>query len=588
MVMTLNLDYWETLSLNAGCNLYSSKFRLCVLTVRLAHEQQKQLLTQISNQTSIVSKETTASKESTSIMYFRERDMPLVPAEAFLATSVPKLLIGSLIIFLNVMAIITMLRSNRWISSRAKGYYVLPQSTQGLLHSLFFTYLFLGVLTVYSQVSLSTFLLGDYRLVEDQDKECLVVNSIMIGLSLSIALHLVSLAVDRTLASYLSYQKYATMSRGTVPLWLLSIWLPSGIMGSLPLSGWKTSFRFCIFLYQFNDDYLRFIGGFWFSCILAIPFLYLFFLTFLKSKKEEQILYRWHRKLQAHHRLTFILVLVVNILCWSPFHAYLLLACQSCLYSSLSSSGDMLEHLFILALLPSLIIPLMFSIRSTFVDKCVQRISQCVTFGGESSYGTYPDHGFETKNPLSHHTTSSKSPLFFIDDIVYSTSASSSASRKSGDKDKMMRRTLQNNSADIDSRRSSYNSNANGGLGTVRTSSFFVPHYLPNPKSNAATKPPQNQSTLETKSVNCNNFKSSFKNKYESYYSTISSPQPPNRNTNRGKLRNFCAYLNTGATGDNNEVEHVYDSLDSDSKYGFPIIPIPNVHQVKNTKNRAR
>ncbi len=197
--MTLNLDFWETLSLNAGCNLYSTKFHLCVLTVRLVHEQQKVAQSRSpypagtpnpnnvanSSNAPIIAKESLLPKESTSTMYFRERDRPLVPAEVFLATSVPKLLIGSLIVFLNVLAIISLLRSNRWVSSRAKGYYVLPQSTQGLLHSLFFSYLVLGGLTLYSQVSLSAFLLGDFRIVEDQGKECLVVNSILLGRGLN-------------------------------------------------------------------------------------------------------------------------------------------------------------------------------------------------------------------------------------------------------------------------------------------------------------------------------------------------------------------------------------------------------------------
>lgn len=292
--MSLILDYWETVSLTAGCNLYSKNFRFCVLTVKSADQGSRKsppvtsitpvgasktaqiirrnsassssglssfvnstallfngatesinrtatdLLSAASNghrnyyynngiitatnpgggSTIITSSSgiggTTGGGSNNHNMYFRERDRPVVDAETFLSTALPKILIASLIVFLNLLAIITMIRSNRWVSSvgARKGFYILPQSTQGLLHSLFVAYLLLGLLTLYSQLSLSFFILGEFRIFEDQGKECLTVNSVLIALSVAISLHLVSLAVDRTLASYLTYSKYSSIARG--------------------------------------------------------------------------------------------------------------------------------------------------------------------------------------------------------------------------------------------------------------------------------------------------------------------------------------------------------------------------------------
>lgn len=152
MVMTLVLGVWEALSLKSGCNLYSSKFRFCVLTVRKAHEN----LQNSSRSSSTASLSYSSSKGSVSpSMYFRERDPPAVDIDLFLATALPKLLLASLIIFLNGLAILGLARSSRFLSSsrgQTPGLLFLPASTQGLLHSLFVAYLALGLLTFYSQV----------------------------------------------------------------------------------------------------------------------------------------------------------------------------------------------------------------------------------------------------------------------------------------------------------------------------------------------------------------------------------------------------------------------------------------------------
>ncbi|CAG7826382.1 unnamed protein product [Allacma fusca] len=468
MCMTLILDYWETVSLTAGCNLYSTHFRLCVLTVRTAHQ---------------AGQDGTYKKDTN--MYFRERDKPVVDAETFLATSIPKILISSLIIFLNVMAIAAICRSSNrsaWSGRTNKGY-ILPQSTQGLLHSLFIAYLCLGFLTLYSQISLSIFVLGEWRLFEDQGRECLGVNSIMIALSLAIALHLVSLAVDRTLASYLPYARYTSLSRGTVPLWLLSIWLPSIILGSLPMAGWRSNFSFCIFLHQFKDDYIRFSSGFYLTTVLLIPCLYIFFVIVLKPRKDPRMLYRWHRKLQAHHRLTFALILAINIICWTPFHCYLLMACLTCSYAYLAS-GFTLEYLYMLALVPSIIIPLMFSIGSNAGNKCANKISKCVHF---------LEHEETNKNPLANLK---RSPLFFIDDAI-----------------QQHQRELKEKLSSDSSRQSSSRS---------KDKSFFAAPYLPDYASG------EFQDSLPNKS------KKRSEDNYEQIGSIRTAP-----------LRNFCAYLNS-------------------------------------------
>jgi len=216
--MTLALESWEIHSLRQGCNLYSKHFRICALTVHKVDEigrrskdyKSIQDLNKTSSSFDLISSTTSSSVRS---MYFREREKPVVDSDTFLALALPKILMGCLIIFLNGLAILTLIRSNGWLRRRA---YFLPSTTQGLLHSLFVTYLLLGLLTLYSQVSLGAWVLAEFRLFDDkQGQECLVVNSTLIALSVAVSLHLLSLAVDKTLASYLSYNKYSEMTKGT-------------------------------------------------------------------------------------------------------------------------------------------------------------------------------------------------------------------------------------------------------------------------------------------------------------------------------------------------------------------------------------
>ncbi|XP_035702299.1 adenosine receptor A2a isoform X2 [Folsomia candida] len=345
-------------------------------------------------------------------MYFRERDPPAVDVDLFLATALPKLLMAALIIFLNGMAIAGLVRSSRTLSSlRTPGLLFLPQSTQGLLHSLFAAYLALGLITFYSQVSLSAFVLLEWRIVAEQGSECLLVNCAIIALSIAISLHLLSLAVDRVLAERLSYSKYSQLSQGTVPLWLLAIWLPSGIIGALPLSGWRNPFNFCIFLHQFNDDYLRFVGGFHFATLAAIPAIFVHLHCFIRrtTRPSQQrppvaTLYRWQRKLRSQHGLIFVAALSLNALAWSPFHAYLLLVCATCPLSAYGS-GFLHEYLFILALLPAILLPALTSIRASVLTQCATKVA------------TSCSRDRRDTNPMS----SQSSKLFSIHDHNYPT-----------------------------------------------------------------------------------------------------------------------------------------------------------------------
>ncbi|CAL8069820.1 unnamed protein product [Orchesella dallaii] len=636
MCMSLILDYWETVSLTAGCNLYSKNFRFCVLTVKSADQGSRKsppvtsitpvgpsksaqiirrnssVLSSFFNSTAYMlnsggggnrttndliigggggqrtyynSGIITASNPSggggssgTIItsnnhnMYFRERDRPVVDAETFLSTALPKILIASLIIFLNLLAIITMIRSNRWVSSvgARKGFYILPQSTQGLLHSLFVAYLLLGLLTLYSQVSLSFFILGEFRIFEDQGKECLTVNSVLIALSVAISLHLVSLAVDRTLASYLTYSKYSAIARGTVPLWLLAIWLPSAILGSLPLAGWKTNFSFCIFLHQFNDDYLRFVSGFYFCNLALVPALYIFFLTVLKpGVQDPKILYRWHRKLQAHHRLTFAMILAVNSICWTPFHLYLLTACLSCSFSWLAN-GFVLEYLYMIALAPSIIIPLMFSIRSSVVDKCASKIARCVTFRDEQKYNHNPLSAYHYSSSSASGTSGSgsrnKSPLFYIDEF------SRMAYTKTTPGNPIVHQAVQQQQPKEQ----------------TRGKSFFVPKYLPTDQGH------QLQQQTDSIPTIVGSVEGTAKKGGGGGGRYIKQGSQRNYNKNSGSvkngaLKNFRAYINKGYRNDRNEAVYAAGSSnsneeivrdnrgvgdgtdDTDSQCGFPI-----------------
>lgn len=198
---------------------------------------------------------------------------------------------------------------------------------------------------------------------------------------------------------------------GTVGLWLLAIWLPSLILGSLPLSGWRNPFNFCIFLHQFNDDYLRFVGGFHFATLLAIPLLYLHLRCAVRKLPHPlppaPTLYRWERKLRRSHGILAVSALTLNALCWSPFQAYLLLACSSCLWgSTLTSFGGGLlhEYLYILALLPAIALPTLFSIRASLLTNCALNLRLQLSATGKDN------------NPLSRHSSSHSGKLFSIQD----------------------------------------------------------------------------------------------------------------------------------------------------------------------------
>lgn len=72
------------------------------------------------------------------------------------------------------------------------------------------------------QVSLSAFVLLEWRIVAEQGSECLLVNCAIIALSIAISLHLLSLAVDRVLAERLSYSKYSQLSQGKILFYISS------------------------------------------------------------------------------------------------------------------------------------------------------------------------------------------------------------------------------------------------------------------------------------------------------------------------------------------------------------------------------
>lgn len=349
---------------------------------------------------------------------------------------------------------------------------------------------------------------------------------------------------------------------GTVPLWLLAIWLPSSILGALPLAGWKTNFSFCIFLHQFNDDYLRFVSGFYFCNLALVPLLYIFFLAVLKpAVQDPKILYRWHRKLQAHHRLTFAMILAVNSICWTPFHLYLLTACLSCSFSYMAN-GFVLEYLYMIALAPSLIIPLMFSIRSSVVDKCASKIARCVTFRDERKYNHNPLSAYHYSSSSGSGTSGSgsrnKSPLFYIDEL---------------------------------SRKTAPQPQPEGGI----RPSFFVPKYLP---TEHVEQPQQTDSypTLMTSEgastgTKVGRYVKQSSKKYKKYPAPTSGAAVKN-----GALQNFRAYINRGYRNDRNEAEYgngsndeivakggrgVGDGTDTDSQCGFPIpSPPPCQHSI--------
>lgn len=350
--MTLVLDFWETLSLSAGCNLYAPRFHLCVSNVQRAHSPDSSVLNATVTQ-----------------LRFVEREKTLVPLETILASSLPKLLLSITILCLN--GLLLLLR---------KDTQQLPVTTRGLLRSFLVIYACVAVLTIYAEVSVSLFLLWEVRLVDEQWKECLVVNSLLIGLSVGVSVHALSLSIDWSL---LPLPQYQHLSRGTIPLWLLALWTPICVTASLPILGWRTDFSFCLFLLQFKRNFLKFVGGVHITSLLLALFLPIFFKAFLRPPGREAFVHnRWKRKLQQQQRTTIFLVVLFYIICSTPFHTFLLFVPDE-LPNPLT-----LHFLFIPSLIPALIVPLLLAVRATPPLPTTNQIPR-------------------NKNPLS-------TPLFFV------------------------------------------------------------------------------------------------------------------------------------------------------------------------------
>lgn len=317
------------------------------------------------------------------------------------------------------------------------------------------------------------------------------------------------------------------------------------------------------------------MSGFYFCNLALIPALYIFFLTVLKpAVQDPKILYRWHRKLQAHHRLTFAMILAVNAICWTPFHLYLLTACLTCQFSYLAN-GFVLEYLYMIALAPSLIIPLMFSIRSSVVDKCASKIARCVTFArGEEKYNHNPLSAYHYSSSASGTSGSgsrTKSPLFYIDELSRKSSAPYH-----------LHQPRQQPTVHIE------NTGINHKL------NFFVPKYLPTNQAQYEN-PTGNELTLTAPKPGRYVKQSTSKhNKQSSSQAPSSSQSHPAGGSQggMGALKNFRTYINKGYRNDRNEP--VYDAAqsgnnsndelvtkggrgvgdgtdDTDSQCGFPI-----------------
>jgi hypothetical protein len=485
--MTLALEPWEVHSLRQGCNLYSKHFRICAITVNSVDKLRHLPLRLTKSVRKVFENSTSPTVRS---MYFREREKPLIEADTFLALGGPKVLMALLIIFLNFLAILTLTRNAAGRRSNASSRRssvdnkistklpYLPRTTQTLLLSLFLTYFLLGTLTLYSQLSLGSFVLFEYRFFENsQGTECLLVNSGLIALSSgSVSLHLLALVGDRLTASHLSsYSKYDALTKGTgtLPLCLSAIWLPSIILGSLPIAGWTSQppFSFCIFAEQFAPEYLRFVAGFFLSILfLGIPILYANFLIFIRGRSGSgtlapegtagaggtiKTLYRWQRKLHQHHSLVFTSILVLNLLCWTPFQVYVLLL--SSIQGGLGGSeGFLLEYLFVIALLPAIGVPLGFTLRSNILNQCALRVAR----GGNN------ENPYHHTNPLSQRSRGGLNKGGGGGGLFYITGKNNSLMSSSG---------------------------ASTGITTLNTSSttlykdtlsskkghFFVPRYLP-------------------------------------------------------------------------------------------------------------
>lgn len=234
-----------------------------------------------------------------------------------------------------------------------------------------------------------------------------------------------------------------------------------------------------------------------------------------------------------------------------------------------------------IALAPSLIIPLMFSIRSSVVDKCASKIARCVTFArNEEKYNHNPLSAYHYSSSSASGTSGgsgsrNKSPLFYIDEF----------SRKAGTpyhlhqpSQHQLQKQQQKHQQQQQQQQAQYQE---GGIS--HKLNFFVPKYLPTdhghhhqtesiptiagsdgfggpistgtsggaPKSGRYVKQGSQKHSKQHKS-------SSNNNNAPSSSSTSQHHQQNQGSSSGGALKNFRAYINRGYRNDRNE--HVYTS----------------------------
>lgn len=351
MCMTLLLSEPMTRAIVSGtCKLEWSNFTECVVNYVVTHTKMR-----------------FSGVISTAVLRYVE-----IRPETRMSVYIPQLCLGLLVMMVNGWLLVS-LQGGTPQRRRPISRLVLSLTAAHCLH---------GAITVYIMTSLVASSLSANPLYRHQAVECMAANGFLITAILSALMHHVAIAIDRlhNIIKSVSYRMFWSTSRTL--LLIGTIWTLSFIMAFLPVFGWRTSFSYCMFFYQYYKSYFFLLTILFFVCLLVVASLHSYIVLTTRSPTSATFHMKCSRNRQRQdNRLTTTVAIlaVLSVIFWTPLLLYLVLACPQCI--ARSDNNFILLGVFALALTNALLSPLIYAFRVKqlrhFVSEIIQNCGLC-------------------------------------------------------------------------------------------------------------------------------------------------------------------------------------------------------------------
>ncbi|GAB6027577.1 hypothetical protein CHUAL_001816 [Chamberlinius hualienensis] len=362
MCMTLLLSEATSRALTSGtCRLEWSNFTECVVTYLVTRGGSKAKF---------------GGVISTAVLSYID-----VNPETRLSIYAPNLCVGLMVMMLN-----------GWLLVTLQGETAQKRSTPfvKLFTSLTATHCLHGAISVYIMTSLIASALSPNPLYRNKSVECILTNSCLFTLLLSSLIHTVLLAIDRVhqAVNTVQYRAFWSSSYKSI-LVTLCAWIISFVIGFLPLFGWRTNFRYCIFFYLYEKIYLTILTAIFVLCLLIIAASHSYVLLTVRKPNGLTLNMkssRSRKRLETRYTNAAAVLAVISTILWTPLYLHLVLACPDC--AARSDNDYILISVFILALSNGLISPMIYALMVKRIH-CESVCKQWGIFNVKRRSGTF-------------------------------------------------------------------------------------------------------------------------------------------------------------------------------------------------------